>query len=133
MTPELRWLALSALLGLVQIFLAAWSTMAQRPDGLRWSAGARDEPQPEPTGVAARLTRARDNFLETFPLLAAAVLGAHLAGRYGALTGWGTLIYFLCRVAYVPLYAAGVPWVRSLVWGGSIVGLLMVLAALLVG
>jgi uncharacterized MAPEG superfamily protein len=131
MTPELHWLAWSVVLGLVHILIAAGATSSQRPNGLQWSAGARDEPQPPPTGVAGRLTRARDNFLETFPLFAAAVLAAHLAGRNGAMTGWGTLIYFWARVVYVPLYAAGVPYLRSVVWGAAMVGLVMVLLPLL--
>ena len=130
MTPELRWLAWSVVLGIVQILAASMATSSQRPGGLQWSAGARDEPQPPPAGVAGRLTRARDNFLETFPFFAAAVLAAHLGGRSGALTGWGTLIYFWARVAYVPLYASGVPYLRSIVWGVAMVGLFMVLASL---
>lgn len=118
------------MLGLVHIIAAAVTTTRQRPGGLAWAAGARDEPQPPPSGVAARLTRARDNFLETFPLFAAALLAAHLAGRTGGMTGWGALIYFWARVAYLPLYAAGVPMIRSVVWGAAMVGLVMVLLSL---
>ena len=36
------------------------------------------------------------------------------------------------RVVYVPLYAFGVPYVRSLVWTVSFAGLVMILAALFV-
>jgi len=39
-------------------------------------------------------------------------------------------LYFWARVAYVPLYAAGVPYLRTLVWTISLIGLVMVLAAL---
>ncbi|MBB5692534.1 MAPEG family protein [Muricoccus pecuniae] len=130
MTPELRLLAWSVVLGLVHIIAAAAAATRQRPGGLAWAAGARDEPQPPPSGVAARLTRARDNFLETFPLFAAALLAAHLAGRSGGMTSWGALIYFWARVAYLPLYAAGVPMIRSVVWGAAMVGLVMVLLSL---
>ena len=56
---------------------------------------------------------------------AAAVIGAA-----GALTVWGTALYFWARVVYVPLYAFGVPYVRSLVWLVSLVGLIMVIASL---
>ncbi|HEY8614137.1 MAG TPA: MAPEG family protein [Roseomonas sp.] len=130
MTPELRWLAWTVVLGLVHIVAATVTTTAQRPGGLRWAAGARDEPQPPPSGVAGRLARAGENFAETFPFFAAAVLAAHLAGRNGALTGWGTLIYFWARVAYLPLYAAGVPYLRTVIWAMSLVGLVMVLLSL---
>ncbi|MFW8695871.1 MAPEG family protein, partial [Mesorhizobium japonicum] len=60
------------------------------------------------------------------------VLIAHVAGAHGVLTAWGTALYFWARVVYVPLYALGVPYVRSLVWLVSLAGLVMVIAALFV-
>ena len=50
------------------------------------------------------------NFLETFPLFAAAVLIAALAGRHSWMTEWGAVLYFVARVAYLSLYAFGVRW-----------------------
>ena len=46
------------------------------------------------------------------------------------LTVWGAALYFWGRVVYVPLYAFGVPYIRSLVWLVSLAGLVMVLASL---
>ena len=82
-------------------------------------------------GVAGRLDRALKNYLETFPLFAAVVLAAHVADRHSALTRWGAQLYFWGRVAYLPLYAAGIPLVRSLVWDVAAVGILLLLVALL--
>ncbi|MBX4159006.1 MAPEG family protein, partial [Lactiplantibacillus plantarum] len=70
------------------------------------------------------------NLYETLPLFIGAVLIAHAVGADGRLTLWGTALYFWARVAYVPLYAFGVPYVRSLVWVVSLAGLIMVLASL---
>ena len=56
MTLELRILALSVVLGLVQIVLASHAASLQR--GYRWTAGSRDEPVPPLTGIAGRLERA---------------------------------------------------------------------------
>ena len=56
-----------------------------------------------------------------------------MAGRVGDLTLWGCWLYLLGRLVYVPLYAAGIPYVRSLVWLASMVGLGMVLYAVLGG
>jgi uncharacterized MAPEG superfamily protein len=128
MTIELRMLCLSVVLGLVQIFLTAHLASLQR--GYLWSAGARDEPKPALTGLAGRLERALRNFMETFPLFAAAVLAAHAAGRHGWMTEWGAQLYFWARVVYVGLYAAGVFLVRSLVWNVAILGIGLVLLAL---
>jgi uncharacterized MAPEG superfamily protein len=86
---------------------------------------------PPLTGVPARLQRAQRNFLETFPLFAAAVIVAHLAGRNGELTFWGVQFYFWGRVAYVPLYAMGIFMLRSIAWGVTILGIGLILIALL--
>ncbi|WP_024891146.1 MAPEG family protein [Luteimonas huabeiensis] len=129
MPVEIRVLAWSVLLGLLQVWVAA--TAATRERGLRWNASARDG-QAAPLGpLAGRLDRARRNFLETFPFFAAAALAVVATGRGDDQTALGAQLYFWARVAYVPLYAAGVPYLRSLVWLASLAGLLLVLAGLL--
>jgi len=128
MTTELKLLALSVVLGFVHIVLA--SHAASFKYGYRWSATARDQSMPPLEGVAGRLERAARNFLETFPLFAAAVLLAHAAGKESALTWWGANLYFWARVAYLPLYASGVFLVRSLVWNIAAFGIFLLLAAL---
>ena len=124
-------LALAVVLGLVQIVAASHAASLQR--GYRWTAGPRDEPTPPLRGVAGRLDRALRNFLETFPLFAAVVLAAHVSETHNALTEWGSRLYLWGRVAYVPLYAAGVPLVRSLVWNVATVGIMLFVVALLLG
>ena len=128
MTIELSMLAFSIVLGLVQICLAASAATLQR--GAVFNAGPRDAPQPPLKPVAGRLDRAQRNFLETFPLFAAAVLIAHVAGRHSWMTEWGAQLYFWGRVVYLPLYAAGVPWVRSAVWVVAALGIVLVLVGL---
>jgi uncharacterized MAPEG superfamily protein len=128
MSMELKMLAWAVVLGLVQIALAATLTTGQR--GFAWGVGARDA-TPEPlTPLASRLNRASANFLETFPLFAAAVLAVVAAGAAGERTALGAQLYFWARVAYLPAYAAGIPYVRTLAWTVSIVGLVLVLRAL---
>jgi uncharacterized MAPEG superfamily protein len=127
MTTELRMLALSIVLGLTHIILSSHAASFQR--GYRWSAGARDEPVPPLEGAAGRLERALRNFLETFPLFAAAVLTGHVAGRHNWMTAWGAQLYFWARLAYVHLYVLGVPVVRSLVWNLAFAGIVLLLLA----
>ena len=84
--------------------------------------------------MAGRLDRALRNFLETFPLFAAAgVLAAHVSEMHDALTERGARLYFWARVAYAPLYAAGVPLIRSVVWNVATVGIALFVVALLMG
>jgi len=84
-----------------------------------------------PGRVAGRLQRAQANFLETFPVFAATAIAVVVAGRQDASTGLAVQLYFWARLAYVPLYAFGVPYVRSLAWLVSLAGIVMLLKALL--
>ena len=81
-------------------------------------------------GLAGRLERALTNFLETFPLFAAAVLMAQAIGVHNWMTEWGAQLYFWGRVLYLPLYAFGVVLVRSLVWNVATAGIILILLAL---
>lgn len=129
MNIEIRILTWSVILGFVHIIATAHSASLQR--GYRWTASARDEPLPPLTGVAGRLERSLRNFLETFPLFAALVLAVQASGRHGQMSEWGTILYFAARLAYIPLYALGVPLVRSLVWNIAAVGIALLVTALL--
>ncbi|WP_324523761.1 MAPEG family protein [Brevundimonas sp.] len=130
MTPEFIMLAFTLILALVQIMWAASARTSEL--GLKWNAGARDGVPPPPGPLAGRLMRAQANLFETLPIFAAAVIMAHVAGEDGQLTFVGTHLYFFGRLAYLPLYAFGVPYIRSVAWAVSLVGLVMVIAALFV-
>ena len=130
MTPEFTFLALTLILALVQIGAAGMARTAEL--GAKWNAGPRDVPAPPPGKLAGRLMRAQANLFETLPLFAAAVIMAEVADRTGPLTLWGAGLYFAARVVYLPLYALGAPYVRSLVWLVAAGGLVMVIAALFV-
>ncbi|MEO6338531.1 MAG: MAPEG family protein, partial [Caulobacteraceae bacterium] len=109
----------------------ATATVRTQQYGSKWNTGARDEELPPAKPIVGRLQRAQSNLYETLPLFAAVVLIAHVAGRENAQTALGAQLYFWGRVIYVPLYALGVPMVRSLVFLVSLIGLIMVLVAVL--
>jgi uncharacterized MAPEG superfamily protein len=127
MSLELAMLAASCALCLIQIVIASHAGSHQR--GYRWTASVRDLEVPPLTGIAGRLERALGNFLETFPAFVAAVLLVHLLGREGALSKWGAVLYFSARLVYLPLYATGVPLVRSIVWNVAFIGIVLLLIA----
>ena len=131
MAVELKIAALGALLLLVHIFAAVHLKTKQY--GRKWNVGARDESLPPLDPVAGRLARAQANFQETFPVAIVALLGVVIAGRTSALTALGGWIWIGARTTYLPLYAFGVPVVRTGVFTISIAGLVMVLWPLLVG
>ncbi|WP_269514188.1 MAPEG family protein [Brevundimonas subvibrioides] len=127
-TPELTMLAATLVLAFVLIFLpAAGRTMA---NGLGWNAGPRDGVPARPGLITQRLERAQANMWETLPLFIGAVLIAHVTGEDGPLTFWGTQAFFWARLVYIPLYAFGVPFVRSIVWLIAMGGLVAIFVAL---
>jgi uncharacterized MAPEG superfamily protein len=129
MTPELTLLGWTLVLAVVQIMLPAG--FRNHETGIAYNAGPRDEPGPPVGKITGRLKRAQANLYETLPLFAAGVLIAHVAGREGTLTLWGAWLYLVARIVYVPLYALGVPMVRSCAWMVSMLGLVLILFAIL--
>ncbi|BAK64790.1 hypothetical protein SLG_01150 [Sphingobium sp. SYK-6] len=125
MPIELAILAWGCVLGLVHIFAAAH--VKTRQYGTTWNMGARDEALPPAEPVVGRLTRAQSNFFETFPIVAIAILIDWAAGLLGTTTTWGAFLWLGARIVYLPLYAAGVPVVRTLAFGVSLIGIAMLL------
>jgi len=128
MTIESWSLFGAMVLGLVHLTAASFTFKAQV--GNAYSVGPRDE-DVRPTGIAARLDRAQRNFLETFAIFAAAVLMLEVSNRSGSwLSEAGSLMYLAGRTIYIPLYASGIPWLRSFSWNIATLGLVMVMAAI---
>ncbi len=125
MTTELSVLAWGCVLGLIHIFAAV--RVKTRQYGTQWNTGARDEALPPPEPLVGRLARAQANYFETFPVMAAAILIVAAAGLETRWTAIGALTWLAARIAYLPLYAFGVPVVRTLVFAISVAGIVMVL------
>ena len=128
MTTELRMLGWSVFLGLAYVLIAAGLVTRQR--GIRWNAGNREGETQPLTGVAGRAARASGNFLETFPFFAAAILAITVTKHATSHTALGAEFYFWARLVYLPVYLAGIPYVRTAVWAVSLWGLLQVLEGL---
>lgn len=131
MPVELRILAFGALLLVVYIFTATRFKTAQY--GRKWNIGARDEAVPPPNPVTGRTMRAQANFEETFPIAIVALMGVVVADRTNELTALGGWIWLGARVLYLPVYAAGIPVIRTVIFVISMIGLGMVLWPLLAG
>ena len=131
MPVELKILALGALLLFIHIFIATRFKTAQY--GRKWNVSARDEALPEPNPVSGRLIRAQANFEETFPIAIVALLGVVVAGKTSQWTALGGWIWLGARVVYLPLYWAGIPVIRTIVWTIALIGIAMVIKPLLLG
>ncbi|OYX47787.1 MAG: hypothetical protein B7Y87_00645 [Sphingomonadales bacterium 32-64-22] len=129
MSSEITVLLLSTLLLVAHIMLAIRYKTQQY--GTAWNMGARDEDLPPLGDIAGRLQRARDNFLETYPIAIIALLVGDLYGQNSSLIGMAAWVWLGARVIYLPLYWAGVPKVRTLVWAVGMLALLTIVVTLL--
>ena len=125
MSLELICLGWASFLGIVHVIVAGNARTKQF--GSKWNMSARDDTKPPLSPFTDRLFRAQSNFFETFPLFTGAVLIVTVSQSTSDFSHWGAPIYLLARVIYFPLYAFGVPVIRTLVWLISMIGLLLVL------
>ena len=125
MSMELSCLAWSIILGLVHILVAGNARTLEL--GPKWNMGPRDGEPAKLSELTGRLLRAQSNFFETFPLFATSLLMCVVTDNLSVYSYWGAIIYLSARVIYFPLYAFGVPVIRSVIWLISMAGLLMVL------
>ena len=131
MSAEITVLVLSTLLLLAHVMVAIRYKTQQY--GVDWNMGARDEDLPPLNAVAGRLDRARGNFLETYPIAIVALLAVEVTGTSSTLTAAAAWVWLGARAIYLPLYWAGVPKVRTLVWGAALLALLVIIGSLLLG
>ncbi len=123
MSPDLKYLLFSVVLTFVQVLISAMA--ANQVVGLTTLAGNRDG-LPEMTGLAGRARRAHFNMVENLVLFAALVLIAAVAGKANATTALGAAIFFWGRLAHAIIYLVGIPWLRTLAWFVSVIGMIMI-------
>jgi len=129
MTTEIVVLGWGAVLVLVQIVL---QTLSLTKDcGLGYAMSPRDSVPSSVSTLTKRLSRALANIGETFPVYAALALALAVSGKAGGIAATGAWLWLGARVVYVPVYAAGIPGVRTLLWTASIVGLVLMLVRLM--
>jgi uncharacterized MAPEG superfamily protein len=125
LSVELVILGLSVVLLVVHTGLQGH--FATRERGVEWNVGPRDGASAPLSPRAGRAQRALDNYKETWPAFIALALGLAVTGSTGGLGAIGAVIWFCARIVYLPLYIAGVPRWRSVVWLVSMLGLFLML------
>lgn len=122
MSIELQYLIFAVFLVLLQMVLQ--SVAGFLVNGLKGAVGSRDD-EVLTTGIGGRFERAYYNMLETFPVFAALVLTVHVSESWDTTSALAVQLYFWARVAYIPLYVSGIPFLRSIAWVISMVGIVM--------
>jgi uncharacterized MAPEG superfamily protein len=128
LSPLLTILGWGVVLLIVQIALQG--ALATLDLGLPYNASPRDEGRQPNSVYAQRTDRALRNMLETFPAFVALALALAITGKTAGWAQTGALLWLFGRIAYLPLYLLGVPYLRTLAWLVSLIGLLAMLMAL---
>lgn len=127
-SPLVLLLAWSVVLLVAHVLLQGM--LATKELGTEWNAGPRDEGKQPAGKLAGRAARASSNFRETYPGFVALATGLLVTGQTSGLGLIGAIVWFVGRILYYPLYIGGVPYIRSLVWLGSMAGLGLMFLAL---
>ena len=122
---ELVCLELSVLLWVVHVLAQAGAAQAVLP--LSYLLSSRDVPAEAKGLLAGRAKRALGNYVENFTAFAA--LDLAFIALHGSAGTWPT-VWIVARILYLPLYLFGVIYLRSLVWGLSLLAIVMMLVRL---
>ena len=130
MTPLLEITVYFTLLTFVTVVAgAAIRNREWTSEGLSIGLGNRDNLQ-EATPLGGRADRAAKNAIEAAVFFVPLALVAHSAGLDAEVL-LGAQVAFWARVAYVPIYIAGIKVVRSLVWMTGAAGYVLMVIELL--
>ena len=100
------------------------------PAGFKIALGNRHS-LPEAAPLAGRAQRTAVNTMENFILFAVIALVAQVAGTMSPRVVAGAEIFFWARIVYIPVYYAGIVYLRTAVWLVSIIGLAIMVGAIL--
>ena len=117
------WTLISVVLG------AAIRNQEWTKEGRDIGLGNRDNLQ-EATPTGGRAERAAKNSIEAAVFFVPLALIANAAGL-DAEVMLGAQVAFWARIAYVPIYIAGIKYLRSLVWIVGVVGYGMMVSSML--
>ena len=130
MEPAILQLVLAAGLLLVHVVAIIAATRASMERS--WAVGPRDEPRQDGR-MLGQCKRMLANYLETLPAFALVLVAAELSGRGNDWTLAGGWVWLAGRVVYLPVYAAGIPWVRTIVWIVATLGIVVMLVGIALG
>ena len=119
-------LELSVILWIVHVLCQAVTARGEFGDAYLFSP--RDREVHAKGLVCGRATRALRNYVENLVPFVALDLALIVTGHDG---GLGATLWIIGRIIYLPIYLAGVVYVRTAAWALSIIGLLMMLGRLM--
>jgi len=124
----LLWSAVLAWLMIVVAGLLKYEAWTWR--GIQVMVGNREN-VPPPSRLAARADQAARNMIENMILFVALAAAVHFAGKESGSAQLGANIFFWARLAYWPVYLAGIIYLRTALWTVGVIGLAMMALAFL--
>ncbi|GHA81685.1 hypothetical protein GCM10009069_00920 [Algimonas arctica] len=132
MPTELQYLISAVGLYLFMILMQTVSATVSRKASVADLVGARDDlPTAGLTTFHGRTKRAQANFTESMVMFVPLCLIAVYSNDTSGLTALGAALFFYGRLVFAPMYYFGVPWLRTLAWFVSIIGILLFFVELL--
>lgn len=129
LTTDLTMLVYTAVLCILTPYIGVVGLSLQR-GGFAWGIGNRDQPFAVPAWIE-RARRTHANLVENLLPFAILVLVAHVSGRADSTTATAATAFFIIRVAYTVIYVAGIPAVRTLVYGAGVLAEVVILSRIL--
>ncbi|MDA0785919.1 MAG: MAPEG family protein [Proteobacteria bacterium] len=127
MSTELLYLTLSV--GLTLILWVPYVLARVGTQGMSDAMGYPENP-PAPPAWAKRSERVHLNMVENLSPFVALVLVAHVLGVSNEMTVIGATLFFWARVAYAAVYTFGIPYLRTLTFVVSWVGMALIFVEL---
>ncbi|MEL7113383.1 MAG: MAPEG family protein [Pseudomonadota bacterium] len=122
MAIELQIVAATTLI--LFLVIGVQGTLVPLNQGFGWGLGSRDEAVTKTT-LQQRATRTVANHIEGMLLYVPLALIIVISDLSSDLTALGAILYFAGRATFAPLYLLGVPYLRTLAWTVSVVGILV--------
>lgn len=123
MTPETLVTVLMGLLAFVYYMLP--SVFLGKANSISVLGGARDDMKVPQSKYYGRAVRASNNLKETLPWAIAFLILVQVTNTANETSASGAWIYLVSRTLYLPTYLLGIPWLRTLFWYASMVGIVM--------
>ena len=123
MKPEMMLLLWAVGLAFAQALIAVQGALMQV--GLPVLAGNREN-MPVITGWAGRAARAHRNMLESMALFVPLIVISVVAQKTNNMTLLGAQLFLWARLIYALVYLVGIPWLRTAIWGASVVGMILI-------
>tara|TARA_R110002072_G_scaffold188905_1_gene345721 strand:+ start:49 stop:438 length:390 start_codon:yes stop_codon:yes gene_type:complete len=127
MSTELLYLTLSA--GLTLILWLPYILARIGAQGMSGAMGYPENP-PAPPAWAKRSERVHLNMVENLAPFAVLVLVAHVLGISTEMTVLGAILFFWARVAHAVVFTLGIPYLRTLTFFVSWVGMALIFVEL---